>query len=995
MLSQYWEWLFHARVHRELDARRAAGRLGPDEIARRVAEIGNEAFGEIHSVLLQERFLLPPYDDASVYVEFAAVYLGMRYFKPFLLCSFFPALPSLDEVDKIIAQDIDAGALLDATRLPGTPEPGELREAARKAAEAFDADPLAEVLEHPDEDGRRQAPYRIPAGQRSAAKYENWSQRAARHAARGNLAGAIARRARAEAWAPRESAATAAKALREEVHHFVQRLQAALKIEDDDPRPWREALLALAHQIPRGLWTVEARLLYDLQKACIDQERATSTVDVMHWILSFGRRAICRDLPDQRQVAMSRHLRSAERRLARVRISDRQRRQLAKVLGAVTEAAEDRLRTDLRPRIAATLDEIDLRPKNLPEEVSRRKIVEELLDGIVERGFLTLGEVRDAISRNHLKEPDCSGPKSFLRGEAALRANRRLTDALDGVYEPGDFYSRWILRLSHVMFGTRTGRFLTLFLIIPYGVPFAAFVTLDHLMGLFTRNHPHFAPVHGQIADFVPLVVSGVLLQLLIYIPWLRRAIWQGLKRMGSAFKTFVLPGLDKIFSNVAARLIARLFLRPIVPTLILAAMYLHYVPARHRYIGLACIYLGVMAAINSRIGRDFEEAAWDATAEGWQRFGWRPMVGLFWLTVDLFRRFLQGIERVLYTVDEWLRFRSGQGRAMLIAKGAMGVGWFFAAYFVRFCVNLLVEPQVNPLKHFPWVTAAHKMMWPLFIASGLKGFLDARFGDPVGDSLFVVIGTAAPGIFGFLIWELKENWRLFAANRPKNLPAAIIGGHGETMLRLLRPGFHSGTIPKTFAKLRRAERKALGGADPGAARKQREALHHVEIYLRRYVEREFTAWFVESCGWTGPPPQVGEVHLATEEAAIEVEFPQPVEGPVIIKFRLCGAAAHRTRFSGRLCSEVWPTASRDVLRLTIINVLKTASAEKFARCDEPSSADGASHPMEVGTMVVTWDDWVAAWEDENDAGKTAAWDLVSPRSPASRGVEVPGRGPL
>ena len=337
LLLHYWELLFHARVHRELDERRAAGRLGPDEIARRVKEIGCEAFDEVRNVLHEERFLLPPYDDASVYVEFAAVYLGMRYFKPFLLCSFFPALPSLDKVDEVIAPDIDACALLDATRLPGTPEPDELRESARLAAEAFDADPLAEVFEHPDEQGGRHAPLRIPASGRSAAKYENWSRRATRQSSRGNLAGAITRRARAEAWAPREKAAEAATALREEVHHFVERLQAALEIEDDDPRPWREALLALAHQAPRGLWTVEARLLYDLQKACIDQERPTSTVDVMHWILSFGRRAICRDLPDQRQVAMSRHLRSAQQRLVRVRISDRQRRQLAKVLGGGSE----------------------------------------------------------------------------------------------------------------------------------------------------------------------------------------------------------------------------------------------------------------------------------------------------------------------------------------------------------------------------------------------------------------------------------------------------------------------------------------------------------------------------------------------------------------------------------------------------------------------------------------------------------------------------------
>ena len=32
------------------------------------------------------------------------------------------------------------------------------------------------------------------------------------------------------------------------------------------------------------------------------------------------------------------------------------------------------------------------------------------------------------------------------------------------------------------------------------------------------------------------------------------------------------------------------------------------------------------------------------------------------------------------------------------------------------------------------------------------------------------------PGIFGFLVWELKENWRLYAANRPQGLQPMIIG---------------------------------------------------------------------------------------------------------------------------------------------------------------------------------------------------------------------------
>ena len=75
---------------------------------------------------------------------------------------------------------------------------------------------------------------------------------------------------------------------------------------------------------------------------------------------------------------------------------------------------------------------------------------------------------------------------------------------------------------------------------------------------------------------------------------------------------------------------------------------------------------------------------------------------------------------------------------------------------------------------------------------------------------------TKMPGVFGFLVWELKENWKLYRANRATNLRPVMIGHHGETMLRLLRPGFHSGTLPKLFAKFTRIDaahssRRAMG----------------------------------------------------------------------------------------------------------------------------------------------------------------------------------------
>src|SRR5207237_4239174 len=89
---------------------------------------------------------------------------------------------------------------------------------------------------------------------------------------------------------------------------------------------------------------------------------------------------------------------------------------------------------------------------------------------------------------------------------------------------------------------------------------------------------------------------------------------------------------------------------------------------------------------------------------------------------VQVFQGVLEAIDRLLYAVDEMLRFRDGQRRSAVIAKAILGVFWFYVAYGTRFIINLLVEPQINPVKHFPVVTVSHKMILPTtpYIAGAL-----------------------------------------------------------------------------------------------------------------------------------------------------------------------------------------------------------------------------------------------------------------------------------
>ena len=96
------------------------------------------------------------------------------------------------------------------------------------------------------------------------------------------------------------------------------------------------------------------------------------------------------------------------------------------------------------------------------------------------------------------------------------------------------------------------------------------------------------------------------------------------------------------------------------------------------------------------------------------------------------------------------------------------------------------------------------------------------------------------PGVFGFLAWELKENWRLYAANRPRDLKPLVVGHHGETITEFLHPGFRSGTLPKLYARLRKSNRRAIHTGRFRSTARQTKELAGVEEHLRRFVQRRF-----------------------------------------------------------------------------------------------------------------------------------------------------------
>jgi hypothetical protein len=963
VLAEYWRLLFQARAEAEVVRRFAAGALTDASLPERVARIGRAEFAEARAVLRQDGYLLPPRTDRAAYAKFVAVFLELRRFSPALLPHVFPAIDDAEAVERVFAPDVDGGSLAAATRPAGAPEP---------MVAGVGGDGLFE----------EEPPGSEPAGEPEGPGpgYDRWTvRRAEAVAARGNHVRAAVLWTDAAGRAGPAVGRRARRAARGEIDRLCRRLQGALGFGEVELDRWRRALPPLLDRAARGFWTPEARLLYDLQKVCDDHERDVFTVDLVEWVRSLGRRPIKRSLPHLRTVLIVKHLRAAARRLPATRLPRDVRDRLEGLLRPAADLAEEALRACFRPVVDGVLSGAGFLPRNLPERVAYRKLIEELLDRVAVRGFLTIGDLRDACSRSHLKMPDLSGLSDSLGSTRLLRADAALAEALDGVHRRGEVYLRLLQRLSALAFATPPGRFLTRFAALPYGGTYVALKGVQHLLEL-VRVEVHRASLP------VVLVIGTVALGLINFPKFrdvfLRLTWWAG-RALRAVFvdlpaRVARLPLVRRVLASRAFRALWRYVIKP---ALVLSPFWLL---GRRAGLGrpwelpaAAAALAGVSVVLNSRAGRDAEEILAEGVSRAWRRLWFDLLPGLFRLVMDVFQRFVEDVERVLYAVDEWLRFRSGQRRASLAVKGVLGFFWFFISYIVRFYVNLLIEPQVNPIKHFPVVTVSHKIILPL--SKTLTLWLAAPL-MPLGEvpAYFLAGSTVLllPGVFGFLVWELKENWRLYEANRPESLRPVPVGGHGETLVRLLRPGVHSGTLPKLFAKLRRAERRVLEAGHETSVPRYRESLHHVETDVGRFVDREFLALLGQTRAFGPAGVRAGEIDLATNRIRVILRFEDEPACRFLLTFveesgclRASVSSPSGLHDLSHLRRRAFATALLGFFKLSGVDVVGEdgeGARELVASALPP--LDQTAAPGAFSQVSVAWRDWVAAWDVEMSA---------------------------
>ncbi len=546
--------------------------------------------------------------------------------------------------------------------------------------------------------------------------------------------------------------------------------------------------------------------------------------------------------------------------------------------------SEERLRERIRPAVAEALESSGLHPRHRVEEVARDKLVEEFVDGIVLKGFARMGDLRDTLSRNQLKLHDLASAGTFFHGDQFLQIDQNLSKPLDGVYHAGEAYLRLFQRISSLLFGTPLGRLFTYYFLVPYGGAFLLLEVLGHTVG---KLYAGLVGTYIQFDDpltregLLALLSLGSILLAVVNSEAVRQAMRLSAKATYKAANRVIrwrgwkwcrrLAGM--IMASPTWRALVRYGLKPTVVTWLAWHWLAGEVSLAARIVILAFIYGMACIILNSRIFRAATHMAAHVVVVLWGRIIGGLFTGLFRAVVRAFHVLLERLERTLYAVDEWFRFRGGQSRLLLLTKASLGAAWAVLAYWLRFGVTLLAEPQINPIKHFPVVTVSHKIILPTVphMAWGLESL---GLGKVQATTYATTTAFLIPGVFGFLAWELKENWRLYAANRPKTLRPVRMGNHAETMAQLLRLGIHSGTIPRTFARLRRALlNEASRRAKTSAARHQR-SLDRVAESVRQFLHREFAGLLNRHPVYADTPIAISAVDLAATRVRATLDCP-------------------------------------------------------------------------------------------------------------------------
>ncbi|WP_200283967.1 sulfite exporter TauE/SafE family protein [Rhabdochromatium marinum] len=592
------------------------------------------------------------------------------------------------------------------------------------------------------------------------------------------------------------------------------------------------------------------------------------------WMRSRGQIRLREMLPFQAPLHCLRSL-----QIARVRIDDldwplHELEVFAKLLEQMRTALSQRLEAQLMPRLTHALRQADFVPRNHRERVAEHKMRCELLDVIKQRRQLKFTDVRDIVARNVLRLPD-STLEEFYRGDRLRRFDHTAAQALPGVYRPGEIYIKGLQQLSAPLFGTRAGRAVLRHVLVPFGVTYLVLKSIGLILHLFPEVEPSF-----HLATPLTVTAGGTLANLVIHTDIGRHvlhAIWHGSRALfdflviQAPWHLLAWPPLSGLLGTGLIRGLARHFIQPLLfgilplTPIIALAVLVEEVPIKPGFWLLALAFaLGTLAR-NTPAGRRFIDNLVTHLSQLQRRINQTLVLGLIQHLLYLFKEATRRIAQALHRVEEALTHHLQEPLGGLLLKALAAPLWAFAEALLQFYITVLVEPQINPVKHFPIVTIGHKLMLPFLpgITALMLEMSDSILPGLIGIPLITLTVVLLPGLFGFVVWELKENWKLYQANHSAALRGvdaqgiatlalepAVIGSHGETMRGILYRGFHSGALPKAYDRVRAVIEQQLRDQSlyPRKVRVCERRLRAIEHSIRVFIDRELSFALRERC---------------------------------------------------------------------------------------------------------------------------------------------------
>jgi len=213
------------------------------------------------------------------------------------------------------------------------------------------------------------------------------------------------------------------------------------------------------------------------------------------------------------------------------------------------------------------------------------------------------------------------------------------------------------------------------------------------------------------------LVLFGLFLFGLIHAPPFRRAVANGFQAFFHALRLvfYEAPALavsrGRWWQAVLNSQFARLFFRYVFKPLAFAAFVYIFLPSTvsdsKKDADAGGGVPGGEHPTELAAGGRWSRRCCTRCGPRWRGLTWDVLVTIVRGVVQIFQGLLEAVDRLLYAVDELLRFRAGQKRSTVCGEGGAGFFWFYVAYITRFVINLLIEPQINPIKHFPVVTVS------------------------------------------------------------------------------------------------------------------------------------------------------------------------------------------------------------------------------------------------------------------------------------------------